>query len=175
MRSSRGPSPTVLGRPITDWPRPSATLTASIGINRHLTPPDVGEDFLIEEGGAPHPNQTTWAFHMAAVVMSSGADLVTLENFTMSQTSIENSDWNFQMYGPIGQPSMSSTRAICSTAPRRPRSRSRNADILRCSWVYNRADVCAGSSIMRWHSDGCVGHGMVLSQPIELIGGEGRG
>ena len=33
----------------------------------------------------------------------------------------------------------------------------------------------AMSSIMRWHNDGRVGHGMVLSQSIELIGGEGRG
>jgi hypothetical protein len=71
------------------------------GINEYVGPPEIGEGFLIE--GDTRHSVPNYNFHMTAVVMSSGADLVTLENVSVNQISLENSDWNFQMYGPGGQ------------------------------------------------------------------------
>jgi hypothetical protein len=40
---------------------------------------------------------------MAAAVMRSGADYVTIENFAVGNPNARNDDWDFQMYGVAGQ------------------------------------------------------------------------
>jgi hypothetical protein len=69
------------------------------GINRFAAP-KVGEGYTMSSGGADYPGATTWNFHWAGVVMLSGADRVSLENYAVGDPSVKNSDWEFQMYGP---------------------------------------------------------------------------
>jgi hypothetical protein len=72
------------------------------GINIYADP-NIGEAFHISSGGGDHPDKPadvgTWNFHWAGVVMKSGADTMTLENYSVSDYGKENKDWVFQMYG----------------------------------------------------------------------------
>jgi hypothetical protein len=72
------------------------------GINRYAAP-DVGEGYTMNTGGTPFPGVMTWNFHWAGVVMRSGGDTVTLENYAVGSPDAKNTDWNFQMYGPASQ------------------------------------------------------------------------
>ena len=68
------------------------------GINRFAAP-TVGEGYTMSSGGAPIPGNRTWNFHWGGVVMLSGDDRVTLENYAVGDPAVKNSDWEFQMYG----------------------------------------------------------------------------
>ncbi len=72
------------------------------GINAHADPA-IGEAFHMSTGGNEHPNKPknvgTWNFHWAGVVLKSGADTMTLENYSVSDYGVENKEWVFQMYG----------------------------------------------------------------------------
>ncbi|HEX9989536.1 MAG TPA: hypothetical protein VGE45_13795 [Chloroflexia bacterium] len=68
------------------------------GINRYAAP-KVGQAYTISSGGAPKPGKKTWNFHWAGVVMKSGGDSVTLENYAVGDSTVKNTDWSFQMYG----------------------------------------------------------------------------
>jgi hypothetical protein len=69
------------------------------GINRFAAP-KTGEGYTMSTGGIGYPGERTWNFHWAGVVMLSGDDRVTLENYAiMNQPNVKNSDWEFQMYG----------------------------------------------------------------------------
>jgi hypothetical protein len=70
------------------------------GLNRWATP-DVGEGYTISTGGDPKPGfeDSTWNFHWAGVVMKSGEDTVTLENYSVGDPAVENHEWVYQMYG----------------------------------------------------------------------------
>jgi hypothetical protein len=50
-------------------------------------------------GGAPIPGNNTWNFHWGGVVMLSGEDRVTMENYAVGNPAVQNSEWEFQMYG----------------------------------------------------------------------------
>jgi hypothetical protein len=80
-------------------PSDRAAFDKKTGINRYAAP-GVGEGFTMSSGGASFPGKTTWNFHWAGVVMRSGGDVVTLENFAVGDPDAKNTDWNFQMYGP---------------------------------------------------------------------------
>jgi hypothetical protein len=69
------------------------------GINRYAAP-KMGEGFTIASGGARFPKTMTWNFHWAGVVLRSGGDAVTLENYAVGIPEKKNTDWNYQMYGP---------------------------------------------------------------------------
>ncbi|MFM2478179.1 hypothetical protein [Celerinatantimonas sp. MCCC 1A17872] len=69
------------------------------GINRYAEP-SIGEGYTMASGGAKYPGKTTWNFHWAGVVMVSGGDRVTLENFATGVAIEKNDKWDFQMYGP---------------------------------------------------------------------------
>jgi hypothetical protein len=73
------------------------------GINRYAAP-RVGEGFTISTGGAAFPGKSTWNFHWAGVVLRSGGDVATLENYAVSDVTVKNTDWNFQMYGAPARP-----------------------------------------------------------------------
>jgi hypothetical protein len=72
------------------------------GINMYADP-NIGEAFHISTGGNEHPDKPadvgTWNFHWAGVVMKSGSDTMTLENYSVSDYEEQNTDWVFQMYG----------------------------------------------------------------------------
>jgi hypothetical protein len=72
------------------------------GINAHADPA-IGEAFHMSTGGKAHPkkpkNVGTWNFHWAGVVLKSGGDTMTLENYSVSDYNVENKEWVFQMYG----------------------------------------------------------------------------
>lgn len=72
------------------------------GINMYADP-EIGEAFHISTGGNEHPgkpaNVGTWNFHWAGVVMKTGADTLTLENYSVSDYEEQNKEWVFQMYG----------------------------------------------------------------------------
>jgi hypothetical protein len=72
------------------------------GINRYAAP-GTGEGFTMSSGGDPVPGKMTWNFHWAGVVTTSGSDRVTLENYSVSDPSVQNAKWEFQMYGPPGK------------------------------------------------------------------------
>ena len=67
-------------------------------INRFAAP-GTGQGYTMSSGGADIPGKRTWNFHWAGVVMNSGDDRVTLENYSVSDPAVQNSDWEFQMYG----------------------------------------------------------------------------
>jgi hypothetical protein len=73
-------------------------------INKYATP-GVGQGFTMSSGGADiaPAGQFTWNFHWAGVIMSSGSDRITLENYSVSDPTVENSEWQFEMYGPAGK------------------------------------------------------------------------
>ncbi|MEL6180964.1 MAG: hypothetical protein AAFS10_18530, partial [Myxococcota bacterium] len=67
-----------------------------IGINKYAQP-EVGEAYSIVSNKDEHVDgKTAWNFHWGAVVLKSGGDSVTMENFASSGTDA----WDFQMYGP---------------------------------------------------------------------------
>jgi hypothetical protein len=69
------------------------------GINRYAAP-GVGQGFTMSSGGADLPGNTTWNFHWAGVVMVSGGDRVTLENYATGDPDAQNAEWDFGLYGP---------------------------------------------------------------------------
>jgi len=75
------------------------------GINKYAAP-ETGEGFAMSTGGAPVPGMETktWNFHWAGVVTTSGPDRVTLDNYSVDDTSEKNADWNLQMFGPANKP-----------------------------------------------------------------------
>ena len=87
-------------------------LDKKAGINKYADP-EIGEAFHISTHGSEHPElnpvgtapedrKGTWNFHWAGVIMKSGADTMTLEGYA-DGTSVQNSDWVFQLYG-VGSP-----------------------------------------------------------------------
>ena len=79
-----------------------------VGTNKYADP-DIGEAFHISTHGPEHPElnpagtapedrRGTWNFHWGGVIMKSGADTMTLEGYA-DGTSVQNSDWVFQLYG----------------------------------------------------------------------------
>jgi hypothetical protein len=64
--------------------------------------PEVGGGFTTSSGGDVYKGyeKNTWNFHFAGVVMKSGGDFVSLENFSVSDPEVSNTDWTFDMYGP---------------------------------------------------------------------------
>jgi hypothetical protein len=77
------------------------------GINKFATP-KAGEGFTMSSGGADiaPPGSFTWNFHWAGVVMDSGDDRVTLENYNYidpASNPLQNAEWTYQMYGPAGK------------------------------------------------------------------------
>jgi Domain of unknown function (DUF4157) len=75
-------------------------IDKEVGMNRWADP-NVGEGFTISTGGASKPGKKNWNFHWAGVVMKSnkGTDYVTLENYAVGDSSVENRNWDYQMYG----------------------------------------------------------------------------
>jgi hypothetical protein len=72
-----------------------------LGIN-DFAAPEVGEGFTMSTGGRSLDMDGTWNFHWAGVVMKSdsGKDTISLENFSVSDWEAQNTDWEYQMYGP---------------------------------------------------------------------------
>ncbi len=72
------------------------------GINMYADP-EIGEAFHISTGGSDHPDKDpdagTWNFHWAGVVMKSAGDTMTLENYSVSDYTVQNKEWAFQLYG----------------------------------------------------------------------------
>jgi len=77
-------------------------LEKKMGVNRHADP-EVGQAFHISTGGATHPELEeggkTWNFHWAGVVMKSGSDSLTLENYAVGDYEAQNTEWVYQLYG----------------------------------------------------------------------------
>ncbi len=65
-----------------------------VEINRHANP-GVGEAYTISSGGPAKSSRSTWNFHWGGVIMKTGGDNVTMENYAGNQTD----EWYFQMYG----------------------------------------------------------------------------
>ena len=70
----------------------------SVGINNYATP-TVGEAYSIVANKDEAIDQGVWNFHWGGVVMRSGGDTVTMENFAGSGATA----WDFQMYGPASK------------------------------------------------------------------------
>lgn len=78
-------------------PEDKDKVDKQMGINRFANP-GVGDAFTISTGGEPMPNtDSVWNFHWAGVVLTSGADRITLENYASGEA--KNTDWHFQVYG----------------------------------------------------------------------------
>lgn len=71
-----------------------------VGINKYAAP-EIGESHVIVSNRDEYASGTkaAWIYHWGAVVLKSGGDIVTLENFATG-TPGSNEDWMFQMYGP---------------------------------------------------------------------------
>ncbi len=72
---------------------------AKAKINKYAAP-RTGEGWTMSSGGNNYAGQRTWNFHWAGVVLTSGSDRVTLENYSVSRPMVQNTKWRFQMYGP---------------------------------------------------------------------------
>jgi hypothetical protein len=80
-------------------PRQREHIDRMAGINRWADP-DVGEGYTISSGGAEkNKNQKTWNFHWAGVIMKGNQDTVVLENYSVGDAQVQNTDWVYQMYG----------------------------------------------------------------------------
>ena len=79
-----------------------ADFDKKAGINKFAAP-GVGGGYTISSGGPDYPGKATWNFHWAGVVMVSGSDRMTLENYATGDPDDKNSDWDFQMYGPAAR------------------------------------------------------------------------
>jgi hypothetical protein len=84
---------------LTDYEK--TAFDRKVGINRFAAP-EVGQGYTMSTGGNVKPGyeKNTWNFHWAGVVMTSGGDRVTLENYAVGDPMAQNSRWVFQMYGP---------------------------------------------------------------------------
>ena len=69
-----------------------------VGLNKYAAP-EVGEAYSIVSNKDENIDQKVWNFHWGGVVMKSGGDAVTMENFAGSGTDA----WDFQMYGPASK------------------------------------------------------------------------
>lgn len=67
------------------------------GINT-FADPQIGEAYTISSGGKPTSKKDVWNYHWAAVIMKTGSDNVSLENYATGMMD-NNKDWSFQMYG----------------------------------------------------------------------------
>ncbi|NJK31933.1 MAG: DUF4157 domain-containing protein [Deltaproteobacteria bacterium] len=66
------------------------------GLDRHALP-RLGEAYAILSAGQPIEDKLTWNYHFAGVIMTSGNDRMTLENY---QAQVDLGDnWKLQMYG----------------------------------------------------------------------------
>lgn len=76
------------------------TVAAALEIDEYARP-DVGQGFTTSSGGANIKGKSTWNFHWAGVVLTSEdkADIVVLENYSVSKYDEENTNWTFDMYG----------------------------------------------------------------------------
>ncbi|MEF8852342.1 MAG: hypothetical protein V5A28_07985 [Haloarculaceae archaeon] len=80
-----------------------------LGLDEYATP-ETGEGYTISTGGAEHPkirgddDVDSYNFHWAGVVMTSDDDRTVLENYAVGDASVQNEDWDFQMYGPPSKP-----------------------------------------------------------------------
>jgi hypothetical protein len=84
------------------------------GIN-HYANPGIGEAYTMateaQMPGFKKAGPKTWNFHWAGVIMKSGSDNVTLENFAVTEKTAKDAgvaqgeyidrDWNFDMYGTV--------------------------------------------------------------------------
>ena len=66
-----------------------------VGINRHAQA-EVGEAYSVVANRDENIDQGVWNFHWGGVVMRSGGDSVTMENFAGSGEDA----WDYQAYGP---------------------------------------------------------------------------
>ncbi|HEX7239159.1 MAG TPA: hypothetical protein VF263_02750 [Longimicrobiaceae bacterium] len=81
-----------------------------LGVNRYAAP-EVGEGWTSKEGGKGYPGMSTWIYHWAGVVLKTGGDRVTLENYAVpdpkdpyrNDPEAVNDRWMFQMYGPASK------------------------------------------------------------------------
>ncbi|MGB0590624.1 MAG: DUF4157 domain-containing protein [Myxococcota bacterium] len=77
-------------------------LDKKMAVNRYADP-EVGQALHISTGGARHPDlaegEKTWNFHWAGVVMKSGSDSMTLENYAVGDYEAQNTEWVYQLYG----------------------------------------------------------------------------
>jgi hypothetical protein len=74
------------------------------GVNTAADPKVGGGYTMNTEGGMPGfktQGDMTWNFHWAGVVMESGGDNITLENYATGGYDDVNTEWNFQMYGTV--------------------------------------------------------------------------
>ena len=72
------------------------------GINEYAQP-NIGEAYVGHSGFAA-PGERIWNFHWAGVIMTSGHDRMTLENFTVGDRQAQNTNWQLSMYGPASAP-----------------------------------------------------------------------
>ncbi len=66
--------------------------------------PEIGDAYsTVTEFGMPGFKESgnDWAFHWGGVVMKGGSDNVTLENLSVSDETVKNSNWFFSMYGTV--------------------------------------------------------------------------
>ena len=71
------------------------------GINEFANP-EIGDAYsTVTEYGMPNfkTSGDDWGFHWGGVVMKAGTDNITLENLSVSQEKVRNTDWFFAMYG----------------------------------------------------------------------------
>ncbi len=69
-------------------------------MSRKLSTIRVAVTFHVSTGGPDKRNgKRTWNFHWAGVVMKSGGDTMTLENYSVSDYDKQNKSWAFQLYG----------------------------------------------------------------------------
>ncbi|HWT12322.1 MAG TPA: hypothetical protein VN231_06185 [Allosphingosinicella sp.] len=64
--------------------------------------PQTGEGYTMSTG--PKQAEGLWDFHFAAVIMVSGDDRTTLENYSVSIDEAKNRNWVFAMYGSAAKP-----------------------------------------------------------------------
>lgn len=82
-------------------PKDRDKVDAQAGINRHAMP-KIGEAYTT--AGDLSSTEEHWTYHWGAVVMTSGGDRVTLENFSISDRKAKNTEWSFKMYGSAAKP-----------------------------------------------------------------------
>jgi hypothetical protein len=75
-------------------------IAATLEID-HFARPEIGQGFTTSSGGAKIKGKSTWNFHWGGVVMKSedDADVVVLENYSVSKWDEENENWTFDLYG----------------------------------------------------------------------------
>jgi len=71
-------------------------LDEQAGLNKYVKPA-LGEGYAINRGITAVAGKGTWNFHWGGVILSSGDDRVTLENFGNKA----DTEWGFNMYGTV--------------------------------------------------------------------------